>query len=303
MKIIPRVALLFLCAGLTLLAVQTADARTPTPTSTATPTATATSRATATPSPQQLARFHGEEWVDAQIAGDTITAKIGDVVCGTGGPIPMADVPITYQIDVVSEEIKPGCGREGAHLTFLIGDRQATQMATWHSGGDTALNLIAGPPFALFAGNTSLRCDERFERQILPFIGDVVCGQGKRNEILAPPCTGQLVGYTDIVFSAQQKPGCGVEGSQITFKLLDLQGNVVAIAKEKGTWHAWDGVSDPQQLNLTFTAGGGIKMPSTGTGDAYCNEGSWGRTAILLGFVGLTGAALGFALRRRAMRR
>ena len=295
MKIIPRVALVGLCIGLAALTAGVASARTPTP--------TATPAATMTPAPQELARFHGEEWVDAQIVKAPVAARIGEVVCGTGGPPPIADVPPSYQLDVVSDAVIPGCGTEGNHLTFMIGNRQATETAIWHAGTDTALNLIAGPPFALFSGDTSLTCEERKERQIIPFINDVACGRPKLVDSLGPPCSGQLTGYTDVVLSAYQKPGCGVEGSQVTFKLLDGQGNVTAVAKEKGVWHAWDGISIPQPVRLDFSAGP-ITMPGTGTGGASGGEGSaWPRLSMLLGFAGLAGVALGLAVRRHAMTR
>lgn len=293
--------ILLVCLGLLVSSAGVATARTPQ--ATKTPTATTQPTATSTPSPQQIARFHGEAWVDGQVALGRITAKIGPVVCGIGG-IPGADVGTFYQIGVVSSDVIPGCGSEGNHVTFMIGDRQATETAIWRGGSDTALNLMAGAPFALFTGKTSLTCEQRIERQILPFIDDVACGQSKVLNILGPPCSGQLMGYTDIVFSALQKAGCGVEGSQITFKLLDAQGNIIGVANQTGVWHAWDGVSLPQKIDLTFVPVGGIRVGNTGTGDASDGEGNaWGRLSILLGFVGLTGAALGLALRRQAMTR
>jgi hypothetical protein len=103
-----------------------------------------------------------------------------------------------------------------------------------------------------------------------------------------------------VAYSAEQQAGCGVEGSQVTFKLLDAQGNVVAVANEKGTWHAWDGVSELQQLNLTFGPRGVITMPGTGTGDG---TNAWRTVAIGLASLGMAGAGLGLALRKRAMTR
>ncbi len=123
----------------------------------ATPTPTATPGLTATPSLQQVARFHGESWGDSQLSRGTIVAKIGSVVCGTGGPIPIADAPLKYQVDVVSTSITPGCG-SGALITFLIDGRQAAQTAIWHAGTDTQLNLIVGVAFSLFSGSTPVTC-------------------------------------------------------------------------------------------------------------------------------------------------
>ena len=250
----------------------------------ATPTPTATPGLTATPSVQQVARFHGESWGDSQLSRGTIVAKIGSVVCGTGGPIPIADAPLKYQVDVVSTSITPGCGSEGALITFLIDGRQAAQTAIWHAGTDTQLNLIVGVAFSLFSGSTPVTGNE--PEAVVPFINGASCGTEEFNEALPPPCIGQLVGYTDIAYSAQQKAGCGVEGAPITFKFLDAQGNVVAVANETGTWHAWDGVSGPQQLNLTFGSSSGAGLPNTGTGGTSTG-GPLGRPSAFAGFPGL----------------
>ncbi|HUS82004.1 MAG TPA: hypothetical protein VM013_01950, partial [Dehalococcoidia bacterium] len=71
--------------------------------------------------------------------------------------------------------------------------------------------------------------------------------------------------------------------------------------KEEGVWHEWDGVSDPQQLNLTFFSRvGGINTPNVGTGDSAKTAGDrWGMAAIALSIAGLTGIATAIALRKR----
>ena len=56
--------------------------------------------------------------------------------------------------------------------------------------------------------------------------------------------------------SAEQQPGCGIEGVGGHASSSSMRrANVLAVAKEKGVWHAWDGVHARQQLNLTFAAG------------------------------------------------
>jgi hypothetical protein len=188
---------------------------------------------------------------------------------------------------VPPDEVLPGCGREGALVTFFVGDQQAAQMVEWHAGEDLRVDLIVGAPFAYFEFTGVTAQIEQMIRtgnaEIVPLVGNKPCG------------------YGNVVYSNEQESGCGVEGSQVTFELVDAQGNVVAVAREKGVWHAWDGISF-QWFDLTFGPAGGITMPGTGTGDASGGEGSaWGTLSVLLGFAGLTGAALGRALRKQAM--
>jgi len=217
-----------------------------------------------------------------------LIAKIGDTLCATGVPSTGAGARPHFSLSIPSEEVVAGCGREGATVTFFVDGRQAPQTAVWHSGGMAQiLSVIIGPPFARFVVFTG-EGEQPFgpSRRLMPYIGDKACGN------------------PEAVYSSEQQPGCGVEGSQVTFKLLDAQGNVIAVANERATWHAWDGVSDPQQINLTFGPATVITMPGTGTGDGPRGEGSaWAGLSVLLGFVGLASAATGFALRKRAMTR
>jgi hypothetical protein len=112
-----------------------------------------------------------------------------------------------------------------------------------------------------------------------------------------------------VVYSAEQQAGCGTEGAQVTFKLLDAQGNVIAVANEKATWHAWDAVFEHiQRLDLTFGPAAVITMPGTGMGDALRSATSAFATLVValsgIGLVGVaTGAALDLMLRRQATTR
>jgi hypothetical protein len=249
--------------------------------------------ATATPVPREPALFSVIPWVNGQNTAHDVTAKIGETVCATGIPI-VAGVRPSFQVSVPSEEALPGCGYEGAVVTFFVDGQQAPQTAIWHSGGmSQTLTVVIGPPFALFGGEVGPR--RLSPRQvILPYVGNASCGHGRAGE------PGDM--YEAVVYSAEQQAGCGVEGSQITFKLLDAQGNVVAVAKEKATWHAWDGVSDVQTLDLTFEAVGGVTMPSAGDGPQRATA-PWGPLALALASLGLTGGVAALAFRRRRMAR
>ena len=245
-----------------------AHARTPTPTPTSAPPATAT------PVPPQPASFGIETWVNGQNTAHDVTAKIGETICATSPAIVGPGTRPGFSLKVPSEQALPGCGRDGAVVTFFVDGRQAPQTAIWHSGTSQALNIIIGPPFA--------RSIVVNDGRIVPYIGDKPCGN------------------FEVAYSNEQEPGCGVEGSQITFKLLDAQGNVIAVANEKATWHAWDGISKPQLLRLTFEPAGGITVGSMGTGGPQ--RGGWPPQATLA-LAGLTALGVGAALRKRAIAR
>jgi len=277
---------------LMLLDGPTASAATPTP------TLTPVSVSTATPVPPQPAVFHIIPWVNGQ--DDTalnVTANIGETLCATGDPVfPTGSSRPVFQLRVPSEEVLPGCGREGAVVTFFVDGRQAPQTAIWHSAVSQSLGLIIGAPFARFSGGVG---PDRFHHQvILSYVGNVSCGDGRTND------PGD--GYGAVAYSAEQQAGCGVEGSQVTFKLLDAQGNVIAVARETGTWHAWDGESyaTAQQVNLTFGPAGGVAMPGTGTGGGPQRAAApWGPLALALASLGLAGGIAALALRRRGVTR
>jgi len=272
----------------------TASARTPTPTATPTlaPPATATSVA---PEP---AEFGVLAWVNGKEQVREVTAWIGGTLCATGATIyPSGGSRVVFRLTVPSEEVVPGCGYEGAIVTFRVDGQQAPQTAVWHSrpfpGAEQTVNLIIGPPFARVSGWIGpSRVSPR--QSILPYMGNVPCGHGQAGD------PGDA--YEAVVYSAEQQAGCGVEGSQVTFKLLDAQGNVIAVARETGTWHAWDGVSDLQHLDLTFGPAGVITMPGTGDGPPRDANG-FGALAIAFSGVGVAAVAMGAVMRRRASTR
>lgn len=251
----------------------------------------------ATPSPEQVATFTGAIYLDAHNAEAPVAAKVGDIVCGEGvtvnipgGPGGPGPVGFGYRVAVLSQEARPGCGFDGAVITFFVGGRQASQIGIWRAGV-TQIMALTAPPFAFVGG--SLSSEIALPGQTLvPFIGNQPCGYASGS---LPPT------YSAFVYAAQQQAGCGVEGAEITFKLLDAQGNVIAVAREKGTWHAWDGSSPPQQLNLTMVPVGTPEVTVVSVGDAPAQSGKGQLRSVwmALAALGLAGVATGAELRRR----
>lgn len=252
--------------------------------------------------------------MDGWVSGAPVTAKIGDVDCGR--PFMLAIVcdpgpcgPM-YALDVVSSQIKPGCGYEGATIQFYVGGQPA-QTAAWHGGSDQGMRLIAGPPFALNAGGftwngdlprVSVATSPEQTGALVPHVGDVACGYAyvlRWAAWLDTPIKSYEYGV--VVFSDQQQAGCGYEGAPITYKLLDPNGNVIAVAREKGVWHAWGGRSSSQELYLTMVPGD-IKIGSVGTGDSQSGDGVPRGLVLGLALVSVTTLATGMRLRKRVAR-
>ena len=287
------------CAGLMLIVAGQGAAHARTPTPTVTPTTTATPAPTpiaGTLSPD-LAYFSITLWVDAQQSGQHVVAEIGDVVCGgeTQEPImPVDSGTISHSVVVKSDAAIPGCGKPGATITFSVDGRKAARTAQWLSGQYQFLTLLVGPPFMRFGGDVT--APQLTGSELLaPYVGDKRCGAGFDIWL----GLGPVFGYVVEVYPQELRPGCGVEGAQVTFKLLDADGNVVAVAAETGTWHAWD-VTAPtmEHLDLTMAPASGIRLGSMGTGDASGGNG-WPAAAVLA-LAGLTALGAGAALRKRA---
>ena len=286
-----------LCAGFAASSRGEANAQSPTPTGATAPISTPT------PAPPEPADFAVIPWVNARNSARQVIAKIGETVCATGVPTTGSGLGI-FGVSVPSAEALPGCGRDGAVVTFFVDGQQAPQTAIWHSrafpGASQLVQLIIGPPFARFFGGVS---PSKLSpgQEVVPYVADTVCGYGEAND--------PRDAYEAVVYSSEQQAGCGTEGAQVTFKLLDAQGNVIAVANEKATWHAWDAVFEHiQRLDLTFGPAAVITMPGTGMGDALRSATSAFATLVValsgIGLVGVaTGAALDLMLRRQATTR
>jgi hypothetical protein len=199
----------------------------------------------------------------------------------------------------VPAEAKPGCGYEGAPVTFYVGTMQATATAVWHAGASQEVNLTAGPAFAFFRGELTFQSgiDESIGVSapvgMYAFIGDNVCGGETRGVWKRFP-------YYVVVYSDEQQAGCGTEGARVTFTLRDRQGNIIGVAREKGVWHAWGVENVGQELDLTMDPVGGITIVNVGDGSSQGSGTLWRELSLVLAAVGLGGFAAGAALRKRA---
>ncbi len=157
------------------------------------------------------------------------------------------------------------------------------------------MTFFAGPPLAPFTVISSAPIAQG--ESIVPFINGQACGYAKSGIGGVDPEHTSLV----FAFSNEQQLGCGTNGAEIVFKLLDAQGNVVGVASQTARWYAWTGDYDQwQEVNLTFGPPTSIHMGNVGGGPESGN--AWLRLSLALASLGLAGAVGGFALRRRLNR-
>lgn len=98
-------------------------------------TALGSRSASAQPTPPT--RFFGS--VTGAAAGATVEARVGSNVCGTG-TVTASGSALSYVVDVSSASTKPGCGTDGATVTFTVGGA-AAGTGTFQTGAFVPLNL------------------------------------------------------------------------------------------------------------------------------------------------------------------
>ncbi|MDI6856889.1 MAG: hypothetical protein QME71_01025 [Dehalococcoidia bacterium] len=255
-------------AAVVLTAVGTYAARAETPQPASTPSVVATEiptpvLPTVAPEPEgpPVAKFSGSAWVNAQPSFEPVTAQIGDTVCGEAGPVVAGGGTPFFVLYVASDETIPGCGKPGAEVTFFIGGKRANQTAQWQATeGLMSLGyLVVGPPFAVFGGKVTLT-EPPSQQEVVPFIGAVPCGY-QTNPWVGE---GPVYGYAVVVYPRELVDGCGVDGAEVTFKLVDqTTREVVAEAIGSAIWRPMASESD---VNLVFTAVPLAEMPVAGGG-------------------------------------
>ncbi|MBI4145698.1 hypothetical protein HY493_05875 [Candidatus Woesearchaeota archaeon] len=114
------------------------------------------------------ATFSGSVTLDGQPADNVqVVALIGTTSCGTTTASRGA-----YSVDVASASTQPGCGTDGATVTFKVGGTTAQQTGTWQQGTFTQLNLVAVSNPFLNGG--SLRVQGTVGPYATPFAGFVI---------------------------------------------------------------------------------------------------------------------------------
>jgi hypothetical protein len=189
------------------------------------------------------AHFMGLVWLDGTEPpmGTLVQAFVGDTECGehkttiggnvagqwVGGFIGRA----IYLISVPSSDKRPGCGTEGASITFWVGGREAHQTGQWRSGDTQFLHLTVGAQPAIFSGDVTIDGDPVLrDVPIQALIGDVLCGDLRVAYDSEPPLMEESEYRHLAVLPSEARAGCGTEGAQIRFLVKGIQ------AKETAVW-------------------------------------------------------------------
>jgi hypothetical protein len=122
----------------------------------------ALSTAVATAAPQAPSSFHGFVTLDGSLPPKDaeVRALVDGVDCTqapTGSPnVVYEGQSATYVLDVVHEDQRPGCGREGAAITFTVDGHEAAPSATWKFGLQRLdLDASSATPRVEVAGSVS----------------------------------------------------------------------------------------------------------------------------------------------------
>jgi hypothetical protein len=178
-------------------------------------------------STRSFPHFVGLAWSDAApVRRPDVRAFVNRKDCTAGGGIrPPDQLPSTFEISVASDLLNPGCGVPGSVIRFMVNGREANETAIWLANTRSTTDLVVGPPFAYFFGYVNLPTgepDSRPQTSVEAFIGGVLCGSAHN---LAYP--GEIL----VVLPAVMRPGCGVDGALITFRVNGLPTKETAVWK------------------------------------------------------------------------
>lgn len=94
----------------------------------------------ATATPQAPSSFHGFVTVDGEVAPQDaeVRALVGGIDCTqspAGSPnVVLVDRAAAYVVDVVHEDQRAGCGREGVTIDFTVNGYRVASPGTWRIG-------------------------------------------------------------------------------------------------------------------------------------------------------------------------
>jgi hypothetical protein len=118
-----------------------------------------------------------------------------------------------YVLAISSEVDQPGCGVPGSPITITLNGEPLNDIVLWEPGFHEDKRLVAGPAFATYFGTFSVGTREVSSAKVMPYVGDVACG-----EQLSGAFEPGEIAYFVVVDSDELHRGCGAPGSGITFR-------------------------------------------------------------------------------------
>jgi hypothetical protein len=212
-------------------------------------------------------RIFGSAWVDgAPVEQANVRAFVGDVDCtvAASGLIPPDSGPAAFLTFVAPEGLIEGCGGPDSEVGLTIEGLPAHQTLAWDYQLPYTV-FTAGHPVALYAGALNIHADTE---DIRAFIDGTACSA----------TYATFGGFFLSVFSAEQVPGCGVEGAEVHPFVNGKE------ALQALTWHAgYNDIDFSQYVDESYSqplptpTGGTISPPNAG--DAGLKSGSLPRDA------------------------
>jgi hypothetical protein len=212
----------------------------------------------------RLQQVVGGELRDA--VNRVVIALIGDQVCGIG----LTRVWGGHLLAVPSSEQAPGCGEPDAAVRFAVDGFAVPDTIVWSPGAHEGFTFTlqpspdaatAGPAFAYFTFELAVRPPDYVgqpEQFIEALVDGVSCGSAGA---LGPATLAVAVAPDELI------PGCGVEGTAVTFT---LNGVALATAPWQPGFQAGPAASAQDGSAPTPTPGAAdgnlITPPDTGDG-------------------------------------
>ena len=78
--------------------------------------------------------------------GATVSAYVGERLCGESTIFVAHPGPSMYQIVVLPDSLRAGCAKEGAPITFSVGGEAAAEQAVWQPGVQRLQLSVGEPP-------------------------------------------------------------------------------------------------------------------------------------------------------------
>lgn len=160
---------------------------------------------------QQLHRFEGNVYVDGLPAPEgTIVDALVDGQSCSDVQFVFWQSKTTYSLYVLGDADRPGCAVEGETVDITVNGAVVHRFTftSFPQASSTTMNLTLGASSMWFLYGEFPR-----DRLPVPYVGNIVCGEARRDFGAWGPPAGFL-----FVLAAGTRPGCGEPGAVVTIR-------------------------------------------------------------------------------------